>query len=241
MGVMESAAEYVTAKDREALTGKAKETSDTYNFLLLAYLDAAGYSERSARKSPEEQFRAILERYLFVADKIQSVIQGTEDELGSTTLLEGDARSLSLDAASVDGIIFSPPYSFAIDYLDNDAFHLNYLGADAAELQAIMVGLRGRNLQEKFSFYKEDMGRVLSECARVLRPRRICTIIVGTNNNQLSKVLGVSPDEVPALHEMLVEMAQPYALKLVKTLSRSIVGISNTMRRESILLLQKTG
>jgi ubiquinone/menaquinone biosynthesis C-methylase UbiE len=239
MSVMESAAEYVAETTREGLTGNVKETSDTYNFLLLAYLDAAGYSERSERKSPEEQFRAILERYLFVADKIQRVLQGVEGELGEATLMEGDARSLRLDNASVDGVIFSPPYSFAIDYLDNDAFHLHYLGADTTQLQEIMVGLRGRDLQEKFAFYKEDMGRVLAECARVLRPQRVCTIVVGTNNNQLSKVLGVSPDQVPGLHQILIETAGNLGLKLVRTMSRSIVGISNTMRREYILLLQK--
>jgi hypothetical protein len=102
-----------------------------------------------------------------------------------------------------------------------------------------MVGLRGRSLEEKFAFYKEDMGRVLSECARVLRSRRICTVIVGTNNNQLSKVFGVSPDQVPGIHELLVEMSAGYGLKRVRTMSRTIVGISNTMRREYILLLQK--
>lgn len=240
MGVMESAAEYVTSKDREDLSGKAKETSDTYNFLLLAYMDAAGYAERSERKSPQVQFRAILERYLFVAEKIQTVLKGVESDMGEAMLCEGDARNLSLDDASVDGVIFSPPYSFAIDYLDNDAFHLNYLGSDTVQLQQIMVGLRGRNLQEKFAFYKEDMGQVLAECARVLRPERICTIIVGTNNNQLSKVLGVPPDKVQGLHEMLTDMAATHNLRLVRAMSRSIIGMSNTMRREYILLLQKT-
>lgn len=239
MGVMESAAEYVAAKNRESQDDKAKETSDTYNFLLLAYLDAAGYSERSDKKSPNEQFKAILERYLFVAEKIQTVLQGVQSDLGSATLLEGDARSLSLADASIDGIIFSPPYSFAIDYLDNDAFHLNYLGANIARLQESMIGLRGHNLQEKFAFYKEDMRKVLSECARVLRPRRICTIIVGTNSNQLSKVLEIPPEKVPGLQELLVEMAAGHGLHLVRSMKRSIIGISNTMRREYILMLQK--
>jgi len=239
MSVMEPAAEYVTEMDRKQLTGRDRETSDTYNFLLLAYLDAAGYSERSDRKSPLDQFRAILERYLFVAEKIQRVLQGVEEDLGPSSLSEGDARNLQLEDASVDGIIFSPPYSFAIDYLDNDAFHLNYLGIDADKLQGIMVGLRGRNLQEKFELYMEDMRKILPECSRVLRMNRFCTIIVGTNTNQLSKVLGVPPDEVPGLNQILVEMALHYGLRLVRELSRSIVGISNTMRREYILLFQK--
>ncbi len=239
MSVMESGAEYVTGVGRDQLVGKEKEASNTYNLLLLAYLDAAGYAERSERKSPLEQFGAILERYLFVAEKVQRVLRGLEDELGPSTLMEGDARRLQMENASIDGIVFSPPYSFAIDYLENDAFHLDYLGTNMDELQKIMVGLRGRNLREKFELYKEDMCKILSECSRVLRKGRLCTIIVGTNANQLSKALGVPLDEVPGLHEIIVEMASPYGLNLARALSRSIVGISNTMRREYILLLQR--
>jgi len=237
MAVMEPAVEYVTAKDRERLTKKERETSDTYNFLLLAYLDSVGYSERSERKAPLEQFRAILERYLFVAEKIQAVLRGFESELGKSQILEGDARSLPLGDGTIDGVIFSPPYSFAIDYLGNDSFHLSFLGVDIEELRSKMVGLRGRSLVEKFELYKQDMNKVLAECARVLRKGRICTIVVGTNNNQLSKVLGVSPEEVPGLHKILANMAAEHGLSLVKAMSRPITGISNTMRREYILML----
>lgn len=239
MAVMESAAEYVTAGGREGLTKKDRDTSDTYNFLLLAYLDSAGYSERSKRKPPLEQFRAILERYVFVAEKIQTVLKGVESELGKARILEGDARDLTLEDSSVDGVVFSPPYSFAVDYLANDSFHLNFLGVDADELRTRMVGLRGRRLADKFELYKDDMGKVLAECGRVLRKGRICTIIVGTNSNQLSKVLGVSPEDVPGLHRILVDMADDHGFKLVKEMSRPITGMSNTMRLEYILMLAR--
>ena len=239
MGVMEPAGDYALTGDHPELPEGSKEASDTRNLLLLAYLDAVGYSERSERKSPFEQFEAILDRYLFVVEKIQRVLHGVEGELGKATVEEGDARSLSIRPDSIDAILFSPPYSFAIDYLDNDAFHLNYIGADMDHLQEIMVGLRGRNLEEKFARYKDDMDRILSECARVLRPGHFCAIVVGTNNNQLSKIMGVEPAEVPGLHEILAEMSAKYNLSLARTMSRSIVGISNTMRREYILLLEK--
>jgi hypothetical protein len=239
MTVMEEMVEYTTWKSIQTLTEKERDTLNTYHFLLLAYLDSAGYAERSARKAPLAQFRAILERYLFVAEKIQKVLAGMEAELAPTAILEGDARSLSLDEKSVDGIIFSPPYSFAVDYLANDSFHLNFMGIDSDALREKMIGLRGRNLPEKYQCYKEDMGKVLSECARVLRPGCFCTIIVGTNNNQLGKVLGVSPDEVKGLHEILVDMGGGCGFKPVRIMSRPITGISNTMRREFILLLQK--
>ena len=239
MAVMESAAEYVTTADREKLPKKDRDTSNTYNFLLLAYLDSAGYSERSKRQAPLAQFKAILERYVFVAEKIQAVLKGVESELGKAQILEGDARDLTMEADSVDGIVFSPPYSFAVDYLANDSFHLNFLGVDADELRTRMVGLRGRNLSDKFELYKEDMDKVLSECGRVLRKGRICTIVVGTNSNQLSKVLGVSPEDVPGLQRILVDMANGHRFKLVKEMSRPITGMSNTMRLEYILMLER--
>lgn len=239
ISVMEPAAEYVTKMDKSQLTDKERETSDTYNFLLLAYLDSVGYSERSGKRSPLDQFKAILERYLFVAEKIQNVLAGVESDLAQATVLQGDARSLMLEDASVDGIIFSPPYSFAIDYLSNDSFHLNFLGVETDKLRECMIGLRGRKLHEKFELYLEDMDKVLSECARVLRLGRLCTIVIGTNNNQLGKVFGVSPEKVRGLHEIIADLSSNHGFELIKIMSRPITGISNTMRREYILMLRR--
>jgi len=215
------------------------EILEVYNFLLLAYLDAAGYSERSDRKSPYDQFHAILERYVFVGEKIQTVLAGAESELAESKALEGDARRLPIENSSIDGIIFSPPYSFAIDYLENDSFHLGFLGTDIEKLREEMIGLRGRTLRQKFELYETDMEKILSECARVLRPGRICAIVVGTNNNQLSKILGISPGEVKGIDELLVEHGKPHGLHLIRKLSRQITGMANTMRTEFIVMLQR--
>ena len=226
-------------KDGKGIKSIRDDTAETYNFLLLAYLDSAGYAERSSRKSPLEQFRAILERYVFVADKIQNVVRALEIELAAAKTFEGDARSLPLEDKSVDGIIFSPPYSFAIDYLDNDSFHLNFFGVAIDDLRKKMIGLRGKRLEDKVEFYREDMHQVISECSRVLRHGCFCTIVVGTNNNQLSKALKIPPDEVPGIHEMIIELGAKNNLKLIRTLSRPITGISNTMRKEYILFLRR--
>lgn len=236
---MEGAAEYMSATNGHASSKSERETRDTYNLLLLAYLDSVGYSERSKRRSPVDQFGAVLERYIFVVDKIQHVLSRVELDFGKAEILEGDARALPLADSSVDGVLFSPPYSFAIDYLKNDSSHLSFLGADMDKLRQKMVGLRGRGLTEKLAFYKQDMDVVLAECSRVLRKKRMCTIVIGTNNNQIGKALGVPPEDVPGLHEMLMEQAERHRLRLVKMLNRPIVGISNTMRREYILMLQR--
>ncbi len=116
------------------------EAGAVYRFLLLAYLDSAGYSERSERKAPYDQFHAILERYYFVVEKIQNVLGGFESEMAEATAFHGDARRMPLDSDSVDGVLFSPPYSFAIDYLENDSFHLSYL-APVYELFQACIGV----------------------------------------------------------------------------------------------------
>ena len=209
------------------------------NFLLLAYLDSVGYFERSQKKSPLEQFKAIIERYVFVVEKIQQSIIGTEDELAEAVAIEGDARCLTLDDNSIDGIIFSPPYSFAIDYLKNDSYHLSYLGVDIKQLQEKMVGLHGHTFREKFDLYLKDMKTIFAECARVLKKGKFCTIIIGTNENQLSKILKKPVDNIKGLDEIMIELGNLFSLKLVRKIERQITGIANTMRTESILLLQK--
>ena len=77
--------------------------------------------------------------------KIQYVLNGSESDLAKTRLFKGDARAMKINDQSVDGILFSPPYSFAINYLQNDSFHLNLMGVKVDELKNEMVGLRGRN------------------------------------------------------------------------------------------------
>ena len=62
---------------------------------------------------------------------------------------------------------------------------------------------------------------------------------MGTNNNQIGKILKQSPCEVEGLDAMLVRMGQETGLSLIRTMQRNIIGMSNTMRREQILLLQK--
>jgi hypothetical protein len=238
-GVNESIAAFKSdmARGISGLIGEID--SDVFNFLLLSYLDSAGYSERSKRKPPIDQFKAILERYVFVVKKIQYVLKGSESILAGADIRQGDARSIKLEDSHVDGILFSPPYSFAIDYLANDSFHLNVMGENIDRLKGNMVGLRGKNLKEKYSLYIEDMNKILSECAHLLKPGRFCTIIIGTNDNQLSKALDVPKEEVTGLHKIIIDLAQPKGFSHVRTLARQISGIANTMRNEYIVILSK--
>ncbi len=111
--------------------------------------------------------------------------------------------------------------------------------APDSELNIVSPEFCGKTIKEKYRLYTEDMDRVLSECGRVLKPGRFCTIIIGTNDNQLSKALGIPKEEVKGLHRIIIEMAQQHQFTPVRTLARQISGIANTMRNEYIIILQQ--
>lgn len=226
--------------DAEPALPHGCRNAEAQDYLMLAFLDAKGYAERSKRKGFRDQFHAILERYIFSAEKIQTVLNGFTDELGNADSRTGDARHMDIADQSIDGIIFSPPYSFAIDYLENDAYHLNAIGIDIDELRKSMIGLRHKKPLEKYEGYLKDMDQVISECSRVLKPGKVCSIVVGTNNNQISKILKVSPGEVKGIHEQLTDMGKNHGMRHVRSIERQITGMANTMRSEFIVMLQKS-
>lgn len=226
-------------KDVDAKLEELLKDEKIYNFLLLAFLDSAGYSERSNRKTPYEQFKSILDRYIFVSEKIQNVLKGFESEPGNAKPMVGDARHLDISNSSIDGIIFSPPYSFAIDYIKNDEFHLKKLNVDIKELKKNMVGLRGKKKREKYELYLKDMEQIIHECYRVLRNDKYCTIVVGTNRNQIAKILKMKPEYVKGIDEILVDLGIETGFKWEKSIERQITGMANTMKTEKIIMLKK--
>lgn len=231
---------------QEALFSKARGTKVSFpklpdslrELLVLCFLDSVGYSERRANKSPRDLFPDVLGRYLDAVQAFNEVRDELGLMLGNSQVIEGDARRLGLPDDSVDGILFSPPYSFAIDYLENDLPQLDLLGVDASKLRLSMVGLRGegRNqearIEARLREYFADMRSVLRECARVLREPGYCTVVVGSNTNQTGGV---------TLEDKLVEIAGDEGLKLEFQIMREIEGIRNTMREEYLLFFRKSG
>ena len=210
-----------------------------FNLVFLAFLDSEGYAQRSKRKSHIEHFRSIIERYITAINKIAVVLDHLNITPAQTILQQGDARNLDIESSSIDGIIFSPPYSFAIDYLKNDLSHLKYFEKNISKLNKSMIGMRGKSLKEKYSIYLEDMDKVISECSRVLRKGRFCTIIIGTNDSQLSRALKIPKENVSGLNKVIINIGLSKGLSHVRSLQRQIIGMANTMRQEYIVILQK--
>jgi len=215
------------------------DSKKIFNLIFLAFLDSEGYAQRSKRKTHIEHFKSILERYIAAINKIALVENHLNITPAKTILQQGDARDLGIDSNSIDGIIFSPPYSFAIDYLENDFSHLKYFEKNIATLNKNMIGMQGKSLKEKYSLYLEDMNKVISECSRVLKKGRFCTIIIGTNDSQLSNALKIPKENVSGLNKVIINIALTKGFSHIRSLPRQIVGMANTMRQEYIVILQK--
>ena len=208
----------------------------------LAFMDARGYAERSTRKSELGLFREVLTKYTRTIEGFQQTWRGLGVQLGRSEVLRADARELPLESESVDGVVFSPPYSFAIDYVQNDLSHLEYIGCDAAALRGDLVGLRGSSKRDRAMKYFVDMDVVIREVARVLKKSSYCAIVVGSNSNQLAAALGIpkeSPEAKFGIESRLLSSADAHGLELELTIRRLIVGMANTMREEHIIFLRK--
>ena len=202
----------------------------------MCYLDAVGYARRRTNKTARDLFPELLRRYFDAVACFNRIRERLVLKLGHAEIIEGDARRLDLPNESVDGIIFSPPYSFAIDYLENDRLQLEFLGVDVDALRQRMVGLRvetseGTAIERKVATYFIDMDAVISECARVLRPGRCCVVVIGSNTRQTGGIL---------LEDRLVDSGQRHGFALFKDVVREIEGIRNTMRDEHLLFFVKT-
>ncbi len=213
--------------------GKIKDSEKlkVYHLALLAYLDAMGYSKRVSASSHKQLFDKVLDRYIKTIRDILRNPLFRQSNLGTVKLLpNSDALDLKLHENSIDGVITSPPYSFAIDYIKNDEDQLKYMGCDITKLKSKMVGLVGKNKKERLSNYFRDMAIVCSEIHRVLKKDKYLVIIIGSNTNQTGGI---------RLEQTIIEHCEKIGMPMVKTILKPIKGMRNTMKDEYILFFKK--
>ena len=208
-------------------TGK----KELYELALLAYLDALGYSKRVVRSNHEQLFTKVLNRYLETVKSLLTNPYFNNKKLGNVTILQNsNALNIKLPDNSIDGIITSPPYSFAIDYVENDKDQLEYLGYNTEKLKSQLIGLKGKTKAEKLEIYFNDMDKFLSEAARVLKKDKYLVVIIGSNTNQTGGV---------RLEQSVINSAKTHNIELVKSILKPIKGMRNTMKEEYILIFER--
>lgn len=210
---------------------KEPEKLKAYHVVLLAFLDAMGYAKRVTTSTHQQLFEKVLNRYLATIHDVLDNPHFSNATIGNVTILpDSTALQLELPENSIDGVITSPPYSFAIDYAKNDAAQLEYFGYNIAELRSKMLGLIGKNKDERLRNYFRDMATVCSEIYRVLKPEKYFVMIIGSNTNQTGGI---------RLEQTIIDACERLGMLLVKTILKPIKGMRNTMKDEYILFFQK--
>ena len=152
---------------------------------------------------------------------------------GRLSAVCGDARDLStanLNDATVDGVVTSPPYSIALDYVKNDDHALEALGVNSAALRHEMTGVRGRGPKQKLALYNEDMRRMFREVARVLKPGARAAFVIGDAT--------VDRSEYTTTQQM-GNWAVAAGLEREREIRKIVFGLYNVMQDEKILIFRK--
>jgi len=207
------------------------ENEPNYYITLLAFLDSMGYFNRTKSSTHKELFNRVLERYIYtILNYLENPFYNKRN-LGDVIISkESTAMDIKYEENTFDGIVTSPPYSFAIDYASNDKDQLEYLGLDVDKLKEKMIGLRGKNKTKRLENYFEDMKTVCSEIARVLKTNKYAVIIIGSNTNQTGGI---------RLEDKIINFCEQTNLKLVKSIVKPIKGLRNTMKEEYVLFFKK--
>ena len=196
----------------QSLLSSDDEESKIGRLFLLAFLDAMGYARRTT-KNIAQLFPQVLAMYVKQVKSFLITLQKLKLTLGKGEIEFGDARNLSnINDSTIDGVITSPPYSFAIDYIENDKPQLEYLGYNVNKLKEDMIGLIGNTRREKIERYFEDIDMALYEISRVLKNKKYCVIIIGSNDIQTGGI---------RLENKIKELAPKHKLHPVKEIKKT--------------------
>ena len=149
--------------------------------------------------------------------------------LGHVDIRQGDSRALPLRDGEIDGIITSPPYSIALDYVANDAHALEEMGHNLEKIRGGFIGVGGTG-RTRIDLYDADMRRSFAEMYRVLGEGRFAAIVIGNASYMGNEVQTV---------DFTTKECEKLGFKLVKNIDKIIFGLYNVMRKENILVFQK--
>lgn len=234
----QEAVETFTASNRTLLTDDPSKNYDSFlnsidddrerNFYLMAKLVAISDKARRRRDILQSYIKN-LNRMIASVEDHQKVTEELGLKLGHVDIQQGDARNLPIKNESVQGIITSPPYSIALDYISNDAHSLKAMHCNLEEMRNECIGVRGKG-ERRIRLYNEDLLKSYEEMHRVLEKGKYCAIVIGNATYQGHKIKTI---------EYTINQCEKLGFKLIKNINKIIYGLYNIMRTDNTLIFRK--
>lgn len=203
------------------------------NALFMAFVHSLSdftYLKGTRKEKPLHLFfEENLEAYTQTLSSIEKTFKDLSLNPTPQNVIFGDAKNIPLPDDSVEGIVTSPPYSIALDYVKNDQHLLEYLGINTIDLRNIMVGVRGNN-DSKLELYSEDLKKSLMEMNRVVKKGGWVVLVLGdvVVNSRRTNFC----DRIIKWHK---DLGFSYAFSI----KRPILGGFARLRYEYIIFLRK--
>jgi len=214
------------------LDTKRSEIAEVRDFLEIARM--VTYSDVSRRaRDPERYLQKNMRNMLQSVEAMACAHSEFGLEFGNVSILEGDARmlrSVGIEDASIDGIVTSPPYSIALDYVKNDEHALKAMGLDTNKIRERFVGVRGCGPKNRIALYTEDLKKAFAEMRRVLKPRSPAVVVIGNAT--------VNGEEERTTEEM-VEWASEVGLICEREMPKIAWGLYGVVADEKILFFRR--
>lgn len=201
---------------------------DVRNFYSLARLVAISDNARRGKEF-EKSFVKNLNLMIESVEDFSKVVEKLKIKIGDVKIEVGDVRNIKLPDNFVDGIITSPPYSIALDYVENDEHSLQDLGYEVVKLREDFIGVRG-NGKNKIELYNQDMAKAYSEFHRILKKGKYAVIVIGNATFQGKEVQSV---------EFTIDYMTQIGFSLERNILKLIFGLYNVMKKENILIFKK--
>ncbi|MHA1198834.1 MAG: TRM11 family SAM-dependent methyltransferase [Candidatus Heimdallarchaeaceae archaeon] len=212
----------------EHLINSLRDTN-VENFYRVAYLIAHSDKARRKKKNFTDSFLKNAEKMIRSLKDFQKIISDYNLNLGDVQVNLSDAKKLDIETKSIDGIVCSPPYSIALNYVENDKHALEALGYDTKEIKEDFIGVRGTG-KTKTELYNSDLIAAYSEMDRVLKPGKLCSIVIGNATFDKKEINTV---------DYTIDIFQDLGYSLEMNVDKIIFGLYNVMQKENILVFKK--
>jgi DNA modification methylase len=181
------------------------------------------------KKLPPSAAPIFLKRLKYICKSVMELEEQLKNGVLPITIY-GDATKIPIKNNSIDAIITHPPYIGSIPYAEYGILNLKLLGYNPKDIDKKLTGGK-RQSKMVYRNFVSGYQQAISECFRVLKPKKYFFIMVG-NPTIRGKVVD--------LKELTLELAIPIGFKEEIVFYRNGINKrANLMGKESLIFLRK--